>query len=143
MSETIEHSGGCLCGAVEYEVQLQEPKAHICHCHLCQKWGGSSSITLHTTPDWTIRGENKLKWYDSSEWAQRSFCSECGTHLLFRLKDGSYHGVTAGSLKDQSGLEIGMHIFIDKKPNYYDFKDDAPRLTEQEFQDMIANAAEA
>jgi hypothetical protein len=81
-----------------------------------------------------------MNWFNSSEWAQRSFCSKCGTHLLFKTKDESYFGVAVGALDSQAGLKMGMHIFIDKKPDYFDFTGDAPRLTEKEFLEMVGSA---
>lgn len=133
----LKHHGSCLCGAVEFEVTLTEKDVHICHCNLCQKHGGGPSLSLQCGKDWTIKGEENLTWYNSSEWAQRGFCSKCGTHLLFKTNDGSYHGVPAGVLDSQDGFKIGMHIFVDKKPPYFDFTDDSPRLTEEEFLKMV------
>ncbi len=131
MSDNLKRTGKCLCGAVKYEVELHELKAHICHCTICQKWAGSSSFSIHCK-NWTIDGENNVTWFDSSGDAQRGFCKTCGSHLFFRTLDGNYQGVTA-ALDDIEGLSIGEHIFIDFKPPYYDFVDDAPRLTEAEF----------
>lgn len=133
----LKRSGSCLCKSVKFEVTLSEEEVHVCHCGICQKWGGNSGLALACDKDWKIEGEEHLTWYDSSDWAQRGFCSKCGTHLLFRMNDESYCGVPAGALDSQNDLKIGMHIFIDKKPDYYDFADDAKRLTEQEFLEMV------
>jgi hypothetical protein len=132
-----QQKGGCLCGAIEFEVTLNEKDVHVCHCGICQKWGGSSSLSLQCDGDWNIKGEESLSWYDSSEFAQRGFCQKCGTHMLFRMNDKSYYGVTAGSLESNEGFKLDMHIFIDKKPDYYDFKDECTRLTEDEFLKMV------
>lgn len=135
-----KRKGGCLCGAVGIDVTLNEESVHVCHCNICQKWHGGPGFSVQCGEAWSVTGEDNMTWYDSSEWAQRSFCSKCGTHLLFRTKDGSYHGVSAGALESQDGLEIGSHIFIDKKPSYFDFADKAPRLTEKEFLEMVGAA---
>jgi hypothetical protein len=81
--------------------------------------------------DWEIEGEDMMNWYDSSAWGQRSFCSCCGTHMLFRANDGSYAGVNASLLNDKTGLFLDSHIFIDKKPPNYDFTGEARRMTEE------------
>ncbi len=125
-------TGSCLCGAVTFEAVLSETGVHVCHCTICQKWAGGPSLSLRCQEGWKIDGEENLTWYDSSEEAQRGFCSKCGSQLFFRTKSGSYHGVTA-ALDNKEGLHIGEHIFVDTKPSYYDFADDSPRLTEQEF----------
>jgi len=133
-----KRTGGCLCGAVKYEVTLQETDVHVCHCGLCQKWSGGPALSLSCEDDWAITGEDSLTWYDSSDWGQRGFCNKCGTHLFGRVSAGDYRGIYAGSLDNQDELKIGMHIFIDKKPPYYDFADDTKRLTEADFMAMFA-----
>lgn len=136
----LRRKGGCLCGNITFEATLCEEEVHVCHCNICQKWSGGSAFSVQCEKDWHIQGEENMTWFDSSEWAQRSFCSKCGAHLLFRMKDGSYHGVSAGTMDNVEGLKLGMHIFIDKKPDYFDFSGDAPRLTEKEFLEMVGAA---
>lgn len=39
-----------------------------------------------------IKGAGNVKEYKSSAWAARGFCSNCGTHLFYRLnKNGRYN----------------------------------------------------
>ena len=137
---STQKKGRCLCEAVQFEVEVSGNKVHVCHCGICQKWHGGSGLSVQCSGEWTIKGEEHLTWYNSSEWAQRGFCKQCGTHLFFKTNSGDYHGVTAGSLDTQEGLELESHIFIDKKPAYYDFADNCPRLTEKEFLEHIGAA---
>lgn len=130
-------TGQCMCGHIKYTIETVDQNIHVCHCENCQKWSGGPSLSVVCTPNWKIENEVDLTWYNSSEWAQRGFCKNCGTHLLFRTHDGNYHGVTSGSLDDASDMSIGEHIFIDQKPPYYDFADDKPRLTKEDFMKMI------
>lgn len=132
-----KRSGKCLCGSISYEVEPMEGGVHVCHCNMCQKWHGGPGLSMQVNPDVEIQGEEKLTWFRSSEWAQRGFCSACGTHLFGKTDDGNYFGVHVGSFDNQDGLEIGSHIFIDKKAPHYDFTDSAPRLTEEEFLKMV------
>lgn len=135
----LKRRSSCLCGAVSFEVTLCGLDVHVCHCNICQKWSGGPDLSIRCEGDWKIEGEENVTWYDSSEHAQRAFCKKCGSHLFGRSKDGSYHGVMA-SLDNKEGLKIGEHIFVDKKPDYYDFADDTPRLTEEQFLKMIGAA---
>ncbi|MEC8664329.1 MAG: GFA family protein [Pseudomonadota bacterium] len=137
MSKTCKKS--CLCGGVALEVTPLEESVHVCHCSLCQTWNGGPAFAVSIEPEWKTEGEEKLKWFDSSEWGQRGFCSECGTHMLFRTKDGSYNGVCA-PIDGMADFKIGEHIFVDRKPFEYDFSDDTPRLTAQQFHEMIGAA---
>ena len=134
-------TGKCLCGAVQYEVALSETGVHVCHCNICRVWGGGPALAVSADQkDIKISGEDQLNWYSSSEWAERGFCKTCGTHVCFRSKEGkgNYFGISAGTLDDYSDLKLDSQIFIDKKPTYYDFKNDTPCLTEEEFLKMYA-----
>ncbi len=133
-------TGSCLCQAIKFTVSIPEDKVHVCHCGICQKWHGGPALALSCEAGWEIEGEKNLKWFNSSEHGQRGFCSECGTSLFFQSPSFGYYGVTVGALESQEGLEIETHIYIDKKPPYYDFADKSPRLTEKEFLEHIGAA---
>lgn len=131
-----KRSGSCLCGAVHFDLTLQNTKAHVCHCGMCRKWGaGGPVISVDCDTDVTIHGEENLRWYQSSEWAQRGFCRQCGSSLFYKLvMDGSnYMNVCVAALDNGNDITLKDHIFIDRKPPYYDFADNCPRLTEEEF----------
>jgi hypothetical protein len=71
-----------------------------------------------------------IRWHRSSDWAERGSCTTCGTTLFYRLVDGDYLNVSAGSLDDQGAIQqIDEHVFIDEKPAHYDFAGNAPRVT--------------
>lgn len=133
MGDTVQ-SGQCLCGAVTM-VGHGEPKLAICHCQTCRRWHGGPALSVRFTGGLKITsGVDTLGWYDSSEWAERGFCRTCGATLFYRLKAPS--GDISIDLMGESGhfdlpdgLEIEEHFFIDEKPDFYDFTDDAPRLT--------------
>jgi len=42
-----KRSGGCLCGAVRFEVALAEPEFSICHCGMCRRWCGGPFEEAH------------------------------------------------------------------------------------------------
>ncbi len=125
-----EMTGHCLCGAVTYEGQGERGRVHLCHCSDCVRWTGGPFMGLQFSDGLTIK-TGDVNWYDSSDWGERGSCSKCGSTLFWRLKqDHKITIVTAGSLDDTSDLEpIEEHIFIDHKPDYYDFAGDVPRLT--------------
>jgi len=74
-------------------------------------------------------GEDKVSRYDSSEWAERAFCSACGTHLFYRLKQTDQHMLSAGLFDLDGELEFDHQIFIDEKPSYYCFADKTKNMT--------------
>ncbi|GGY56448.1 GFA family protein [Parvularcula lutaonensis] len=137
----LEITGRCLCGAVTYEATSKNGRLGVCHCSDCQRWKGGPFIGLDVE---TISIEGPVRWYSSSEWAERGSCSECGSALFWRMKDGRHQTVSAGSVDDPSAIkDIKSHIFIDSKPDYYDFTGDAPRLTGEETLAMVMEQMKA
>jgi len=126
--------GKCLCGNVSFSA----PEPHhidICHCDMCRRWTGSAFIGVDYR-DGGIKFEknDSLKWFNSSDWAERGFCTNCGSSLFYRLKDNdSFLAISAGTLDLPSGLKLEKEIFIDEKPDYYDFAGDQKKLTGAEF----------
>jgi hypothetical protein len=94
-------------------------------------------MSVHATGDVTLTGDEYIKTYASSQWAERAFCSECGSNLYYRLlpnpkfPDGEYI-FSAGSLDNQQGLVFDHEVFVDHNPGWYSFvgEDDRRRLTE-------------
>lgn len=132
MGERIK--GQCLCGSVQFDIG---GFAHVdvCHCAMCQRWTGGAFIGADVTDgDVVISKSSTLKWYASSEWAKRGFCSDCGSSLFYRLNEApDFWAIASGSLDMPKGERIGKEIFIDEKPDYYDLAGEQPKLTGAEF----------
>lgn len=121
-----------MCGAVTYEVNGPIRNVIECHCSTCRRfsgglWHGSaarmSDVTLHDD-------HGALTWYKSSEHAERGFCGRCGASLFFRRIGGDRLSIAAGSLDDQSGIEIGVRIFTGNAAAYGDWRSQAPEFEE-------------
>ncbi len=56
----------------------------------------------------TVRfeGEDYITVYDSSEWAERGFCSKCGTHLYYKLKESGQFIMTVGLFDNEEGFKF-------------------------------------
>lgn len=87
--------------------------------------------------DVVIEGKDKVKVYPSSEWAERAFCTECGTNLYYRLKGSDEHMVCLGIFDDDDGLSFKKQVFIDEKPAYYSFAEDTENMTGEELFAMV------
>ncbi|OED43919.1 hypothetical protein AB833_02760 [Chromatiales bacterium (ex Bugula neritina AB1)] len=127
----IDVEGGCLCGKVTYRASLK-PGAGACHCGMCRKWSGGPLMSVHAIGKVSFTGNEYIKHYASSQWAQRGFCKHCGSnlyyHLLARpgLPDGEYI-LAAGSVNDQSVLKFDHEVYVDHAPGWYRFADEASR----------------
>jgi hypothetical protein len=123
--------GQCLCGAITVHAP---DKHHIeaCHCGMCRRWGGGPALGVACGTDVQITGVDKLKVYQSSDWAERSFCGECGTHIFYRLLATGNYFVPVGLFQGGVEFEFTEQIYIDMKPSYYDFVNQTLNLTEAE-----------
>ncbi len=121
-------TGGCLCGAVRYEIDGPLRDIISCHCGQCQKTSGHYFAATATPKEhFHLTRDEGLKWYSSSGYAERGFCSECGSSLFWRMKDGSHQSILAGSLDGDTGLKTSHHIFVADKKDYYDIADVIPQ----------------
>lgn len=132
---TDTRTGGCLCGAVGFEADIEAPHYHTCHCNSCRRWGGPAmainALALRIADDGAVRA------YDSSDYGERVFCGTCGTHLFWRMKDGSATVVWIGALDETDDLALDTEIFIDSKPAHYSLAGNAQKMTGKEFVAMV------
>lgn len=121
--------GGCLCGAVRYEISGEMNQPVACHCTMCRKQASQAwvSSTLKKD-DLRITDDRGLKWYRSSDEARRGFCSECGSALFFVDTDSSRISVSVGTLDGPSSLAVRGHIYAADKGDYYRIEDDLPQF---------------
>ncbi|MBC2776380.1 GFA family protein [Parasphingopyxis marina] len=122
-------AGHCLCGAVTVRTAPPEPHVDACHCGMCRRWGGGAFLSLKLVTDPQIDGAGHIARYASSDWAERGFCRECGTHLFFFFKPSNGYSFTPGLFDDAEKFELVEEIFIDEKPAYYSFAGDAAKKT--------------
>jgi hypothetical protein len=127
-------SGGCLCGAVRFEVHGSLRPIVMCHCTQCRRVTGHlMAATAARRADLRLLSAGELRWYDSSAQARRGFCGRCGSTLFWEARDRNYLSIAAGTLDDASGLTIACHIFVADKGAYYDITDPAPQIMDGTF----------
>ena len=138
MSESIENVASCLCGNVKIIAATIDPKFSVCHCNSCRKWGGGPLFMAQCGTDVKFEGQDFIKEFNSSSWASRSFCLNCGTHLFSQFKkDGSYN-IPVGLFPNTQGLVMGIQYFSDLRPEYYCFSNETPEMTEAQIQAYFA-----
>ena len=128
----MEAKGHCLCGAVTYVAKEVQTDVNTCHCNMCLRWNGGPGFAVGVGQI-TFKGEENITRFDSSEWAERGFCSRCGTNLFYHLKDEDVYMLWMGTFDDLSSFKLAGEIYIDEKPKCYDLVGDHPRLTGEEF----------
>ena len=128
MSE--QHIGGCLCGAVKYEVSGPLRPVVFCHCVQCRKSSGHH-VAASSAPRAAVAIIGEVRWYRSSNTARRGFCPTCGSQLFW---DGPGENISihAGTLEDTSGLAAIGHIFVADKASYVDICDGLPQADQDD-----------
>ena len=127
--------GQCLCSAVKFEVDVPERTYSICHCGMCRRWSGGPLMSVHCPePRTEWLNDEGLTWYQGTPWAQRGFCSNCGSSLFWRLaqEPEGMLIVSVDALEDDGDFTLDRHIYSDARPERYDFADACPRVTEAE-----------
>ncbi|WP_020415376.1 GFA family protein [Microbulbifer sp. VTAC004] len=121
--------GGCLCGAVRYEVKGPLRNVVNCHCNMCQKLHGNfGPHTKARKVNIKITKDDGLAWYKTSDIARRGFCRECGSGLFWEPYELDATGIIAGSLDGPTGLKTMGHIFVSEKSDFYDIEDKHPQF---------------
>lgn len=125
-------TGGCFCGRVRYQVAAPLVGARSCHCSRCRKaFSGAGSAYAEVQQGsfaWT-QGEEDVSKYESQGGMGLCFCRRCGTTLCGTYRE-NVHGVTLGSVDDDPGVEIEMHIFVGSKAPWDHIGGDAPQFEE-------------
>jgi hypothetical protein len=134
--------GHCLCEAVS--VRFTPPGKHIdaCHCSMCRKWAGGPHMGLPMVTEAHFTGETNIERFASSDFAERGFCKTCGTHIFYYFKPQKAYSFPAGLFDGLEGFTMTEEIFIDAKPDYYDFGGERERLTEAQVMVKFAAAME-
>jgi hypothetical protein len=123
------HEGSCLCGAVRFEVAVDLPAPDACHCSQCRKHSGhyfaSTDVPRSAV---TIKGEDELTWFQSSDKARRGFCSICGSSLFWDPLFRDWIGIAMGAFDGATDTKLHVHIFVAEKGDYYEIADGAEQL---------------
>jgi hypothetical protein len=125
-------TGGCMCGAVRFTAQNVPDTSGACHCEMCRRWTGSAFIGV-TVPlgKVTWEDERHLGRIQSSAWAERGFCTRCGTGLYYRVTaDTPYSNkieLPLGIFDDPNGFTMTNEIYIDVKPDGFAYAGQSER----------------
>ena len=131
MGEPV-YLGGCLCGAVRYEIEGDVSHPCVCHCASCRRATGGTTVpwgTLARTALRITRGE--LTEYRSSPEVWRGFCARCGTSLTYRhaARAGEID-VTLVTLDDPALIAPRMHVWMKDRLPWVAIGDSLPRHDE-------------
>ena len=137
VSNSIERRGHCLCGDVKITAKTAPNNVGACHCRMCRRWGGGPFMEIDCGSEVAIDGDASVSIFSSSDWAERGFCRNCGTHLFYRIKASGQHMIPIGLFEDSEDLVFDTQVFIDEKPGYYSFTNKTKNLTGAEIFELF------
>ena len=142
MADVMEGRGSCLCGATRFTAKSMGTKVGACHCSMCRKWGGGPLMAVDCGTEVTFEDEGSISVFNSSEWAERGYCSKCGSNLFYKIKGTNQYIMSAGLFDDEEAFVFDHQVFIDEKPSYYCFSNETENMTGAEVFAKYASSSE-
>jgi hypothetical protein len=124
------YAGGCLCGAVRYEINGAVSNPCFCHCTSCRRATGAPMVPWGTFAREAVRiVHGRLSEFRSSAQVARGFCAHCGTSLTYRHEARAGEiDVTLSTLDDPTLLAPRMHVWVKDRLPWVAIGDDLPQL---------------
>ncbi len=122
-------TGGCLCGAVRFELDEPARAAGYCHCTRCQGRTGSGASAQAVVDGHGFRltkGEETVKgWRHPDGGFEKFFCPGCGAHLFSRNPDDpSQMSVRMSAFDGDPGVRPSWHAYVDYAAEWEPILDD-------------------
>lgn len=126
--------GGCMCGAIRFELS-EDPLAFVaCHCRECQYVSGGApafSVQVKRSAITVLKGTPRVFESDSETGNKvfRSFCADCGTPLFAGSeRRPEFQALKAGALDDSNGLTLQAHFWTTSAPDWAHIDHDIPKF---------------
>jgi len=114
--------GRCLCGDIEFEIELIPDQVYSCHCSICQRSHGAAFATQALAKGNSltfVSGKEKLAEYFSGG-GFRAFCSNCGSRLMNYAKNkDDYLSVAVSCLENKNELGPVANVCIETKLDWH------------------------
>ena len=130
-------TGGCLCGAVRYELTAEPMIVHACHCQRCQKRTGAPyavNVWIEESCVNVTQGDLACATVEGFEGGPPNefwYCPKC-TATIWTVYTASPKGsrfVPAGTLDDPAAVSPDVHIFTDSKRPWVPIPEDLPSFS--------------
>jgi hypothetical protein len=119
MPQTL--TGGCLCGAVRYTVDVPIAKLIACYCTDCQRAtsaGGSINALIPASAFKIVKGQTRVfsKHADSGNILHRHFCADCGS-WIYNPRGGDPEQIVlkVGTLDQHDDMKIVLNIWTQSR----------------------------
>jgi hypothetical protein len=127
-------TGGCLCGAIRFEIDGELGPITCCHCAQCRRATGTAFATnanVARTAHRLMSGADLLTEYESSPGKLRAFCSRCGSPMYSRMtSEPDSLRVRLGTFDGDPGGRPVLHVWTGSKAPWFEITDGLPQLAE-------------
>lgn len=110
-------SGGCHCGAITYEADIDPDTVAVCHCTDCQTLSGSAFrvvVPAKRERFTLLTGEPRIyvKTGDSGRKRVQSFCMNCGTPIYSSdVSDPQTFSIRVGTARQRAALPPKVQLW--------------------------------
>jgi len=125
------YSGGCLCGAVRFEIHGPIRNIVYCHCSQCRKAQGSAFAAngiVYVEDFRFVQGDDAMTGYESTPGQSKYFCKTCGSPILSKTASRPQQvRVRLGTIESDIQERPMAHIFTTSKANWETICGDLPQ----------------
>ena len=115
------YRGSCLCSQVRFSVSGFSENVANCHCTMCRKFHGAAFGTLVSVENlqW-LSGLEQLKDYTADNGTVRTFCSNCGSSIGFRVMGAPFENIelAIATFDEDLPVIVGAQIYTEYKANW-------------------------
>lgn len=108
--------GGCHCGAITYEAEIDPERVFACHCNDCQLLSAAPFrvVAPVAAADFKLTGTPAIyvKVAESGARRAQAFCGACGSPIYATAADTdspAVYGVRVGTARQRDQLEPRVH----------------------------------
>ncbi len=112
-------TGGCHCGAIRYEAEVDPATAGICHCTDCQVLSGTAfRVTIRAAPGSfrIVTGAPRIytKTAESGIRRDQAFCETCGSPIYAATPgpEPRIYSIRAGTIDQRQALRPAGQIWM-------------------------------
>jgi len=131
-------TGGCHCGAIRYQADVDPTRAAVCHCTDCQVLsGGPFRVVIRAAPDsfritaGTPRVYTKIA--ESGNAREQAFCDQCGSSLYATSPgpEPRVYTLRIGSIDQRAELHPAVEIWTRSRLRWLDELPAVPKVDQQ------------
>ena len=129
--------GGCHCGSIRYEAEVDPTAVGVCHCTDCQTFSGAAFRVVVPAKKENFRllsgaPRTYVKTAESGNKRAQVFCAECGTHIYAtNAADPQVFGIRAGTAQQRRELTPTRQVWCRSALPWVKALDEIPQLQTQ------------